>query len=807
MDTLIGKLVYFLLAFVISVRCVSSDDSTSKKAFEIIRQNCLGCHSESNAENSLLLDSRPSKLFEGVGVENNKIYQVISGSHPELTMPPENPLSDDQIKLIRLWIEMGAEWPQDNLDRLWSLESLDSRWDSKLDLSDTIDRIISNSGAKIDTKANEEVLFRRLFLDITGLIPTLAEREQFSCDSVNQFVNLVEYLLSSERYGEHWGRHWLDLVAFAETDGFAYDTIRPNGFLFRNWVIDALNQNLPYDSFVKYQIAGDLLRIDSSKPSSLEGVGFLRCGPHNHEDGTDPKEERHKALVERVNTLGKATLGLSMECARCHDHKWDPITQKEYFQFFAFFNQTKHEECCQNSRQIDARDSRLTEIQNELNWLQTKLHYKSNKGNNLLLFFGGGVLSWVGIVTLAFFRRWKICFAFLFLLGFVSIIIVWSLGTDNSGIAQANVSRIRQLADEKNELKKLTPLHALIVRDDLEKSTFVRIRGDYEQKGKKVNVQIPNFISPSNSMNLPSRLDLADAISKSPLFARVRVNRIWFRLFGNGIVNSLDDFGFRGTEPDSRELLDTLASFFVQSGYDQKLLIKKIVLSNAYQQRSRSMGELYDQPDRLGIQTQFQLSAESIIDTRNLLAGRLNIDHQRGIGVQFEMPEGYTKIRSTVNLQFHSKTHVPRAIYHFRKRTVLHPSLSELCAPNGEKSVSRRECNFSTQQALALLNDPEVLSASIGLATKLLRCSRDKGEIINRLIMSLFCRKATKEEIKLLGNAWAQFTSDVESQTNKRVDYRVNSSAATHDLNPEVLSGLACVVRSLFATNEFVTRY
>ncbi|HMC10506.1 MAG TPA: DUF1549 domain-containing protein, partial [Pirellulaceae bacterium] len=328
----------------------------------LFQKNCFSCHGAENQEGGLRLDQKQRALDGGdSGAEivagksaESRLVRVIAGIDEDFgLMPPKGkgkPFSTEEIGLVRAWIDQGAKWPDESqlassAAGHWSLKAVqrpalptvrEAAW-----LQQPIDASVAarleNEKVGHSPPAEKTTLLRRLFLDLVGLLPSPDEVDAFVNDaSPDAIERLVDRLLASPHFGERWGRHWLDLARYADSDGYEKDRPRPFAFRYRDWVIGALNADMPYDHFTIEQIAGDML--PNATLEQRVAAGLHRNTLHNTEGGTDPEEDRNKKTVDRTNTLGAVWLGLTVGCAQCHSHKYDPLTQREYYSLFAYFN-------------------------------------------------------------------------------------------------------------------------------------------------------------------------------------------------------------------------------------------------------------------------------------------------------------------------------------------------------------------------------------------------------------------------------------------------------------------------------------
>jgi hypothetical protein len=520
---------------------------------------------------------------------------------------------------------------------------------------------LKHEGLKPALPADRSVLIRRVHFDLTGLPPSAEEVRQFVNDrSKDAWPRLVERLLSSEVYAERWAQHWLDVVRFAESDGFEYDTHRSDAWRYRDYVIRSIKEDKPYDQFVREQLAGD--EIDAKNEEMQVAAGFHRLGAYRKNAGNqDAAYNRNEVLVEMTNVIGSALLGMTLGCARCHDHKFDPIRQTDYYRMQAFFASTQQKDIPLSSAGEQAEWKKKTAaIEAELKALRAKT---------------------------------------------------------KAGITDSELDR--QIEAKEAELP--LPLPVLqTVEDDPAQFIPVHVlaRGDSSRPGDAVGMRPPGVLLPEAAPEwgerVPqSRLALAKWIADpaNPLTARVMVNRIWQNHFGAGIVSTPNDFGRMGSRPSHPDLLDWLADQFVESGYRMKPLHKLILLSSTYQQsyltETPPAALEKDPEDKLLWRfPRRRLSAEELRDAMLAVSGRLN--PQAGgpsviVPIEPELVKLlYTPKQWSVNSD--TRQFDRRSIYLFHKRNMRLPFLEVFDSPDMQLSCARRDQSTHAPQALEMLN-------------------------------------------------------------------------------------------------------
>jgi hypothetical protein len=527
-------------------------------------------------------------------------------------------------------------------------------------------------------EADRATLIRRVTFNLHGLPPTPEEIAAFVADKrPDAYEKLVDRLLDSPRYGEQWARHWLDVVRFAESDGYEYDTHRPDAFRFRDYVIASFNSDKPYDVFLKEQLAGD--EIDPKNDTLLVASGFNRLGPLRKNAGNqDVASSRTEVLTEMANIVGAGMLGMTMGCARCHDHKFDPIRQSDYYRLQGYFAQTQANDVIIASAEEQAKYKATMEpLENEMKKLRFAMRKASEEDKGKILTRLEEIDGQIPLPLTAMYAV-------------------------------------------KNDPKEMTPIHMLQ-------------RGDYRNKGAAVGMRPPGILLPDGAAEMPletekPRLRLAEWIAtpENPLTARVMVNRIWGFHFGRPIVTTPNDFGKMGTRPSHPELLDWLGNEYVRQGWKMKPMHRMILLSAAYRQASVSPSEkafAAKDPDNkwLWKANRRRLEAEEIRDTMLAVSGRLNAKlGGPSVMVQID-PE---LIKDLKRPQYWVTTrdraeHDRRTIYMIYKRNLILPFMQVFDSPDTLLSCARRDQSTHAPQALELLNGTVSNDLAVAFAKRL----------------------------------------------------------------------------------------
>ena len=705
-----------------------------EKIRPVLEASCFGCHSAAAAKvkGGLRLDSREGLLRGGdtgpsvVPGKAGESLLIRAIRHEDgLEMPPGKPrLADPAIADFEKWVDLGAPSPGSNpeaagprLDdarRHWSFlpvkkapppEVRDPAW-----VRTPVDAFIL---ARLETRgwtpappADRRELIRRVTFDLTGLPPNLEEVESFVADpSGDAYEKVVDRLLASPRYGERWAQHWLDVVRFAESEGYEYDRTIPDAWRFRDYVIDSLNRDKPFDRFLLEQVAGDEVAPDD--PECQVASTFHRLGPVRRNAGNpEIALSRNEVLTDRTDILGTAILGLTVGCARCHNHKLEPISQKDYYRFQAYLAATEeHDIVLASPVERAGWESATARFKDELKALQAK-------------------------------------------------------------VKKATGEERAKLKAELDDLEARAPAPPPTIpgtRNDLAKRTEIHVlkRGAWESKGELVGPRPPEVLVADDLPELPA--DVPDPRTRlarwlvdpaHPLTSRVLANRLWQHHFGAGLVKTVNDFGTKGDRPSHPELLDWLASTLVEGGWRLKPVHRLMVLSNTYRQSGRSSlasEAMRGDPENrlLWHATRRRLTAEEIRDAMLATSGRLNAK-PGGPGVMLPVDPGLVKLlykpsqwRAAASLEEQDR----RSIYLFAKRNLRLPFFETFDAPTSLSSCARRESSTHAPQALELLNGRLSNDLAAAFAGRLTRESGgDPGRLVDRAFRLALGRPPTPEE-------------------------------------------------------------
>jgi len=805
---MILRLFLSLLAFIgITCSAQAAEDkpiSYNRDIRPILSDKCFFCHGPDNQHRKAQL--RLDKPDDGEGYDGAHLAAAVPGEpdlselvsriysqKPKLVMPPaasKKTLTDAEKALLVRWIKDGAKYeshwaftkPQKPelpavSDPKWVHNPIDSFVFARLEAE----------GLKPSPAASKAHLIRRLTLDLIGLPPTTQEVDAFLADdSADAYERLVDRLLASPHFGERMAVPWLDAARYADTNGFSIDDHR-DMWLWREWVIDAYNRNVPYDQFVIQQLAGDLL--PGATDQSRLPTGFLRNSMNTHEGGTIPEEYRVIYIADKIDTVSTVFMGLTMRCAQCHDHKYDSLSQKEYYSLFAFFDRADERgkgETNANTPPVIRMDGPITDnatwkadVEHRIATLQRYLLHPPEM-----------------VVPRAKWEAQAIASAEEPLLE--SLKVPAMERTDEQwGVINEAFSKTTELWDRhinviKTEIKileqelKAGKPSVMVMQEKGPAKTFVLTRGAYDQPdmNQPVTAGVPAVFPslPDRVGAAPTRLELARWLvgPDHPLTARVAVNRTWQMFFGSGLVTTLNDFGMQGSYPSHPELLDYLATRYIDSGWDTKKLVKLIVMSSTYQQSSEVSDELLER-DRdntlLARMTRFRLPAEFIRDNALAISGQLD-PRIAGPSVYPAQPFGLWREVSHFGYEkpFTAQAFYPsegsslhrRSMYTFWKRTSPPPSLSAFDAPSREVCTVLRSRTNTPLQALVLLNDPEYVDAAKSLARLAIReAGKSRMQRLDYMFKRATARFLEPREREVLlvhhHNAMTKFMNDPEA--------------------------------------------
>ena len=701
---------------------------------EVLVKNCLECHGGAKTKAGLNLASRESLLKggdRGATVipgkpKESRLIDFVTRTD-ELHMPPKGQLSKEAVAAVSKWIESGAAYDKPLLDSVstakkpmvvtdkdkhyWAYRPLQKVEPPTVTAGDWVRNPIDKFNlAKLEAAkiapaadADKRTLIRRVTFDLTGLPPSAEDVEKYVADSSpNAFEKVVDRLLASPAYGERWGRHWLDPARYAESHGFEHDYFRPNAYHYRDFVIKALNADMPYDQFAKWQIAGD--ELAPNDPLALAATGFLGAGVFPTQiTNREAERVRYDAMDDMLATTGHAMLALTVGCARCHDHKFDPIPTKDYYRLLSAFTTTVRAEIeydfgTTEQKAIQAAfDAKLKPLQDELK--KTKPADAAHKE------------------------------------------IQGKIAELEKTRPKSTKTIIQATTEGKKPMRHHTADGSI---PDFYPVTHLLKRGDAEQKDGEVSLGFlqvlarkaeTTWIAPAKPSGVTTslrRTALASWLTDTTdgagaLAARVMVNRLWHHHFGRGIVSTLNDFGYQSEAPTHPELLEWLANDFVAGGWKLKRVHKMMVMSRTYQLGGTASPA--DPENKLwGHRPKRRLEAEAIRDNWLAVSGQLDAT-MYGAGLAEESMKR-------------------RSIYFRIQRSQLIPSLQVFDWPDTLTSASARSTTTVSPQALLFLNNPNVRAAANAFAAKL-KPHADKGlsAVVDAAYRAAFGRLPTKDEL------------------------------------------------------------
>jgi hypothetical protein len=763
------RVLFLLLA--ISAQAETVD--FSRDVLPILSANCFACHGPDEKERKARLrldvegDAKrvrkgESPILPGKPEKSSVFTRLVTQDEDEIMPPPDShkTLKPAQIETVRRWIAEGAKW-----GRHWSFEPVRRP-------QGTIDSLVKEKLAekKLTPRppAPAHTLVRRLHLDLTGLPPSDASDKDYEA--------LVDSLLASKAFGEHWARLWLDLARYADTKGYEKDlgrTVWP----WRDWVVQALNADMPLDQFTLEQLAGDLLPNPTEQ--QLIATAFHRNTMSNDEGGTDNEEFRVAAVKDRVDTTIQVWMGLTMGCAKCHSHKYDPISNEDYYRLYSILNQTQDADLPDDSprlskptpgqaKAVEVATKKLNETREQL----ARASKKDLKDKNL--------------------ERED--------------------PEDPPEIAKlkAEVKKARDALKAANEeivaipiLRELPP--------QKQRVTKIHNRGNFlDQTTPVTPAVLPAFGrlpagAPLNRIGLAQWLVSKD----NPLTPRVWANRVWARLFGIGLVETEEDFGALGTPPSHPKLLDLLAAEYRDGGWSLKKLLKFIVMSETYRQASEVTPDLSEADPRNMLASRgsrYRLSAEVVRDQALAVSGLLS-RKMGGAPVMPPQPEGLW--RSTYSgktwIDAEGEDRHRRGLYTYLKRTTPYPSFITFDGGSGEVCQIRRIRTNTPLQALVTLNDPVYLEAAAALAGRMIAKGGEPAVAGMRLAL---CRPVKAGEAKPLLALFAEAKAGFTKQPRHAAELiQVTRAKVPQGMNEAEFAAWIITANAILNLDEFLTRH
>jgi len=800
-------------------------------------EKCADCHTgDKDAESALAVHSR-SALIKGGDYgraiipgnpEQSLLYQSIQRTHKELKMPPDedDKLSTETIQHFKRWIEWGAPWPEEKTKPLTKSQPKNAQAKKRQSLTTShwcflprqsvappqvnspewskspIDRFIYTRLLKEKltptSLATRRTLIRRATFDLTGLPPTPKEVHDFLNDSqtdLHAFSKVVDRLLASPAYGERWGRHWLDVARYADTQGDVGDFPIPGAYLYRNWVIDAFNSDLPYDKFLQAQLAGDILAKQEDDPARARqlkiATGFIAL---SRRFGNTRFEDQHLTIDDTIDTIGRGIMGVTLKCARCHDHKFDPMLATDYYGLYGIFESTLYptmgaSNAPSPTQLVSAENNPDSQHKIDAYW-NLLSHYQHQIRNHFRPWLKPILKEYAKVAAKIKAAQKK---------GQPTE----KLEAQRQKLLALHKGKFRELMEhglpwlkqEKAKMVKQPPAEMLYaVIDGKPHHAQLHRRGNPSNPGEVVPRQFINVIS-------KTKLDLDDKKSgreelalwitdpNHPLTARVIVNRLWYHHFGQGLVKTVDNLGVLGAAPSHPHLLDYLANQLIKQKWSLKALHRQIILSRVYRLDSNDLDENSKRDPENVFLWKFsrkRLDAESIRDAMLFVSGKL--DRQSGGPHPFKPwhKKGYS-----LNGPFHEVyPSKKRSVYLMTQRLYKHPFLGLFNGPDTNETTGTRKNANIPSQALYLMNSPLLPELATAFAKRLLQSNLTEAEKIQTSYQIAFSRNPTPTE-------QAEFLETLHAYRRQMLKEHPKDVAA---VNQAAWTGLSKVI---LTSNEF----
>ncbi len=892
---LLGILLHGLIQQAFAVEATEGEKLFALKIKPLFAEKCNACHGDEpdKIKGGLDLRTRDSLLSGGEAFadevlipgkgKDSFLYITTTRSEEDYEMPPKeaDQLTPEQQWWIRDWIDEGAPWPDDqrvaaiqdqyaegmqvvtskalsedwqsrryDSEKLWAYKPLQVKPvpSGQNPIDYFVDQKLQEIGLKPAGVADAVALVRRLAYNLTGLPPTPEQvasfTEDYQDDVGSAVLNLAEQLMSSMHYGERFGAHWLDVVRYADTAGYANDYYRPNAWRYRDYVIRSFNQDKPYNEFVRQQIAGDLL--GQRNPEDLIATGFLRMGPWEHTGMSVFAEMRQKWLDDITDSVGQTFLAHALQCAKCHDHKFDPVPTRDYYSMMAVFSTTQFAE--RSAPFLDSENK--TGFAERVQWVNAKRSYYSDQYKQLnqkvaklrKTESGAAKVGENGLDPGDEASQSRINKNLMRHKVELDMVQPFALSVfQGATVPVKNANPISRVAKNPWQNKEVPTDHILTGGDVYTKGDVV----DPAPLSAAVSLggmQVPSFPAKRG----PRRLALADWIvdERNPLTARVMVNRIWSWHFGRGIAGNPNNFGGTGALPTHPELLDYLADYFMENDWSVKTLNRLILSSKTWRRSTQHpLPDIYRQKDPVqkfyGAYEMRRLTAEELRDSFLAISGELNRQFG-GIPARPDLnPEVAFQPRQLMGgaASVYEADPLPeqrnrRSIYAERNRGLRDSFLESFNQPGLDTSCELRETSTIAPQALTLFNAEEVLDRALAFANRLIKGNSKESDefLIDRAFQLTFGRKPDAEETQLCLSEWHSATKRESlmqpeekkfSTTLKRTvmaektgePYDFIEHVPTYEsYQPDLqradvdarVRGLSHVCRVLFNANEFV---
>ncbi|MCW3050973.1 MAG: hypothetical protein JWN14_143, partial [Chthonomonadales bacterium] len=828
---------------------VSKTEMFCDRVLPILRENCMGCHGAAHTSG---FDMRTSvDLHKGgahgaeivAGSPNkSRLFRYVSGQE-RVRMPPGKRLSPQEVATLRDWIAAGATWPAGvpAVDPLpWAFRkpvripppSVKSKGWGRNPIDSFVLARLEARGLKPAPPTDRRTLLRRVTFDLTGLPPTQEEIDAFLRDnSPNAYEKVVDRLLASPNYGEHWARHWLDLARYAESEGFKSDEIRPDAWRYRDYVIASLNADKPYDRFVQEQIAGDELFPDD--PDALVATGFNRHGP-DESNATNLLQRRQEILNDITDTVGSSLLGLTVGCARCHNHKYDPIPQKDYYRLQAFFAAVRLQtdvpyltpaQQTMYQAQLKTWEAKTQDARTRVAKLEAPLREK---------FFQERKKRFAPDVQEAIETAPEKRTPLQWILFHKAMPQLEMAAIDVKGLkpdAQKEWKECQAALQKFADLKPALPVACAITDvGPAAPKTYTLAVGVFDAPLQETPPGYLSLLDPAPATVRPMRPESTGrraALARwltdpsNPLTARVMVNRLWQQHFGRGIVGTPSDFGAMGDRPTHPELLDWLATEFMAGGatssptsgqapqrgaWSLKKMHRLMVTSATYCQSSAYVpqgGRIDPENHLLWRHTRQRLEGEAIRDSMLAVSGALN-PKMAGPSVFPQLPVGITtrgNWQDTKDPQERNR----RSIYVFVKRNLRYPLFAAFDMPDTHESCGRRLVTTTAPQALFLLNDAFALQSAETFAKRLLRdAGSDTAAQIALAYRLAFARPPDSEE-QANALAFLERQSGLIAETSPKSKLPApGPTTLSKGVTPAQAAALTDLCHALLNAHEFV---
>ncbi len=814
-----------VLLFSICLVAPTDDVDFARDILPILSDNCFHCHGpdEGARKADLRLDKAESALrtedaivVPGKSSESELLRRILSNDADEVMPPPDlkRTLTDKQKDVIKRWIDSGAKW-----GKHWAfvkpkrpaLPEVGAGW-----VRNDIDKFVLSQLELKDVKplgaANRRTLIRRVTFDLTGLPPTPSEVEAFVGDqSPVAYEKVLDRLLASPSFGERMAWDWLDIARYADTNGYQGDQSRTM-WPWRDWVVKAFNDNMPYDQFTVEQLAGDM--IPDATIAQRIATGFNRNHMINGEGGRIAEENRVEYIFDQVETTSTTWLGLTMTCSRCHDHKYDPITLDDYYGLFAVFNRTPvnggggngqtppvvsytDEPTSGRLQQLNDRTGELADKINEFELTffprpEGKPAGDSERAKGLAKDFRAELMKPVLKRDSKHFGYWQ--------------------GTFNATAPQYVkwVNELGATFKKRDEIKSRLP-RVMVMADSKKRDTFVLKTGIYNQPGRKVSSSVVRGLHQPDDGDV-NRMTLAKWIvdPENPLTARVTVNRLWQMFFGAGLVRTPEDFGVQGQKPTHPALLDWLAVDFVESGWDVKRFIKQLMMSATYRQSSEAGAEAYaNDPDNrlLARGARFRLPSWMIRDQALAISGLLNrkcggpsVNSYQPKGIWAEATFGKIKYKPDSGKKLYR-----RSLYLFWRR-IVGPTTFFDVAKRQTCEVKPPRTN-SPLHALVTMNDVTYVEAARVFAERIVSENKDDAERIRFAFRQVIGRDASDREVAVLSRKLAELRATYKNNKDDATKLAsVGAAPRNAELDASEVAAFTALCNLVFNLDEVITR-